>query len=235
MTFLSAAQSAAVRLIGKKPTTFFSSTGKFELEICDLANEVVSDIVKAHEWRNLISLQVMTGDGVTVGFDLPADYDRMPVKAAVYRPQWNAWHYEAARDLDQWRDLINGEPTPSPGYWFILGGQMQFQPPLSDAAQFYYVSGNAVVGADGSPMPVFKTDADSVRFAQNASQGERLLTLGLIWRWRAQKRLEYAEDMSSYEILLAQLTGTDRGSRIFAEGHARMPVGVRSAYPRQLG
>lgn len=235
MTFLTAAQSAAIRLIGKKPATFFSSTDKFAMEICDLANEVVSDIVKAHEWRNLISLQVMTGDGATVGFDLPSDYDRMPIKAAVYRPQWNMWHYEAARDLDQWRDLINGEPTPSPGYWFILNGQMQFQPPLTDAAQFYYIGSNAVADTGGAPKAAFTADNDTVRFVQNAGQGERLITLGLIWRWRAQKRLEYAEDMSSYEILLSQLTGTDRGSRIFAEGRAHMPGDVRSAYPRQLG
>jgi hypothetical protein len=46
MSFLTAAQSAAIRLIGKKPTTFFSSQNTFELEITDLANEIAADLVK---------------------------------------------------------------------------------------------------------------------------------------------------------------------------------------------
>ena len=231
MTFLSAAQSAAIRLIGKKPTTFFSSTNTFELEICDLANDAASDIMKANDWRLLTTLQVMTGDGVTQGFDLPADYDRMPVKAAVFRPDWNNWHYTPATDLDQWRDFINGAPTISPGYWILLSGQMQFQPPISsgDKAQYYYISNKIVLGDGGAPQAQFTKDSDSLRV------DERLLTLALIWKWRAQKRLEYAEDMASYEQLLAQIIGREKGARIYAEGRQTINGNVSVAYPWALG
>ena len=64
---------------------------------------------------------------------------------------------------------------------------------------------------------------------------ERLLTLGLIWRWRAQKRQEYAEDLRNYEIALSEEIGRDKGSQIIAVGAARWPGRVGTSYPGPLG
>jgi hypothetical protein len=232
MSFLTAAQSAAIRLIGKKPTTFFSSQNTFELEITDLANEIAADLVKYADWRSLVTLQTMPGNGVTVGFDLPADYDRMPFAQEVARANWYTWGYVDTPDLNFWRDLINGLASPSPGYWIILDGQMQFQPPISagTTAQYYYISRNIVLDADGvTRKAAFTADGDSLRL------NERLLTLALIWRWRAQKRLEYAEDLQNYEILAAQESGADRGAHILSAGNRRLSWDSQWAYPRSLG
>jgi hypothetical protein len=232
MTFLSAAQSAAVRLIGRKPSTFFSSQDTFSLEITDLANEVAADLVKYADWRTLITLQSMQGDGTTIGFNLPSDYDRMPFDQAVGRANWYTWGYVDAPSLNFWRDLVNGLSSPNPGYWLMLDGQMQFQPPIPSGttAEYYYVSKNIVLDADAATKKrAFEQDADTMRI------DERLLTLGLIWRWRAQKRLEYAEDMQNYEILAAQLSGTDRGASVLSAGGRRFMPNAGVAYPRALG
>lgn len=232
MTFLSAAQSASIRLIGKKPTTFFSSTDQFALEITDLANEVAADLVKYSEWRDLVTLQSMVGNSVTIGFNQPADYDRMPVNQEVNRANFYTWGYVPARDLNFWRDLVNGLASPNPGYWIMLGGQMQFMPaiPTGTTATYYYISKNIVLDADGATKKaVFTKDQDTLII------NERLLTLGLIWRWRAQKRLEYAEDLQSYEILAAQESGTDRGSSILTAGPRNLGWDTSWAYPRALG
>lgn len=232
MTFLAAAQSAAIRLIGRKPTTFFSSQEKFELEITDLANEVAADLVKYADWRVLTSQQSMAGDGVKTSFPMPSDYDRMPFSQDVTRANWYTWGYVDAPDLNYWNDLVNGLASPSPGYWIILDGQMQFRPPISagETAQYYYISKNIVLDADGSTKKaLFSADGDSLRL------NERLLTLGLIWRWRAQKRLDYSEDMQNYEILAAQESSSDRGARILSAGNRRYGWDAGWAYPRNLG
>lgn len=231
MTFLSAAQSASLRLMGKKPTTFFSSTNTFEMEVIDLANEVVSDMVKYADWRRLTLLQQMVGDGVTYGFDLPADYDRMPKGVDLSRANWYTWGYLDAPSLNYWMDLVNGLATPNPGYWILLDGQVQFRPALSagTTAQFFYISKNAVLDSDGTTRkPSFTKDADTYLL------DERVLTLGIVYKWRAQKRMEYAQDFANYEEALMQSSGNDKGARITTPAR-RYSIDAAAAYPRPLG
>lgn len=232
MTFLSAAQSAAIRLGVSKPSAFFSSTNRFEQEIIDLANEVVAEIVKAHDWRALILQRQMPGDGVTTAFDLPDDYDRMPKNTNVGRANWYTWGYVDCPDLNFWDDLRNGLASPSPGYWIMLGGQIQFIPPISadTTAEFYYVSKAAVIdGDDNSRKNEFTKDSDTFVL------DERLLTLGLIWKWRQMKQLNYAEDLKNYEIRIDQLSGEDKGSRVLRLGNRTVGWDATWAYPRSLG
>lgn len=231
MTFLTAAQSAAIRLISKKPTTFFSATDAFSLEICDLANEIATDLMKSQEWRVLTTLKEMNGDGTVTAFDLPDDFDRLTVGGRVFRGKWPEWDYAPVQDLNQWRDLVNGEPTVSPGFWIILGGQMQFQPAITagETAQFYYISKNIVASKAGAPQAQFLKDDDTLRV------DERLLTLGLIWKWRENKGIPRPGDQENYEKALSEVTGKDRGSQIIRVGRGRWSGDVGMAYPRSLG
>lgn len=231
MTLVSVAQSAALRLIGKKPASFFSSQSTFEMEITDLANEVVSDMVKYADWRSLTKQHSMVGDGVTYGFALPADYDRMPIGVGLSRANWYTWGYMDAPSLNYWQDLVNGLASPNPGYWIILDGQVQFRPAVSNGttAQFYYISKNAVVDADdASRKPFFTKDTDTFLL------DERVLKLGIIYKWRAQKRLEFAQDFADYESALMQASSHDKGARIIT-GARRASTDAQLAYPWALG
>ncbi|PZP60009.1 MAG: hypothetical protein DI604_31760 [Delftia acidovorans] len=230
MTFLTAAQSAAIRLIGRKPTAIFSSSSTFELELSDLAKEVVGEIVKYSDWRALTKKFSAVGDGVTAGFNLPDDYDRMPKAQQVSRANWYTWGYVDAPNLNFWHDLINGLATPNPGYWIILGGKLQFAPsiPSGTTAEFYYISSSAVIGNDGQSKPAFTTDNDT--FFLN----ERLITLGLIAKWRAMKRLDYGKDEDDYQQLLAKISSDDKGARVISPGTSRA-FDLDRAYPGALG
>lgn len=231
MSLLSACQEASVQLISKSPSTFFSSTANFEVELRTLANVAARDIAESHDWQALTKLHSMAGDGVEIGFDLPSDYSRMTVKGDVHSPDWTTWRYTPARDLDQFLDFQNGLSIARPGTWILLGGQMQFWPILENAesAQFYYLSKNIVRAESGTLKENFTADSDTFVL------DERLLTLALIWRWRAMKRLEYSEDMANFEKKLSERAGRDRGARILATGPSRMPGNIGIAYPRQLG
>jgi hypothetical protein len=232
MTFLVAAQNAAVQLIGKKPATFFSSTGQFELEICTLANEIVADLVTDKDWRKLTVLKQMVGDGSTVGFDIPEDYDHMPKGMQVHNAQFLTWNYLSAGNLNEWLNYVNGNPLPSPGAWIILDGQMQFNPPVASGttAQYYYISNQIINDGLGGTRSTFSDDNQTLVYP------ERLLTLGLIWRWRAMKRLEYAEDLRNFEKYKDQVAGDDKGSNVVVVGgRRRWPQDIWPAYPWALG
>jgi hypothetical protein len=109
----------------------------------------------------------------------------------------------------------------------ILGGQLQIVPAPATGVvhSYYYISNNIVVGDKAA----FNTDGDAFVLP------ERLLTLSIIWRWRASKRMEYAEDMQNFEIAMSEETARDKGSRILVAGRQRTPYDLRISYPGALG
>lgn len=231
MTIQSALQSAAVRLVGRKPSVFLSASTPLELELVDLANETAKALLASHDWQALTRLFSINGDGSTIAFDLPSDYDRLPKVGSINSESWQTWRYTPARDLDQWFDFNNGLGIASPGSWIILDGKFQIYPApaIGDEANFYYISKNLVRGSDGTLKPEFTADDDTFLL------DERLITLGVIWRWRQQKQLAYADDEKNFDVAEMQAIGKDKGPRLLKSGPARFPGDVRIAYPGSLG
>lgn len=225
MTILSALQSAAVKLNQPRPATVFGSTDTFPVELADLANETATAIAKAHEWQVLTKLATLTGDGATTSYSLPSDYDRLPLKANLLTSQFSS-PLTMARDLDEWLDFQIRPFIGAPGYWIVLGGDVQVVPAIETGvtAKFYYISNQFVSGAKSA----FTLDADTFLLP------ERLITLGVVWRWKAQKGLEYAEHLRNYEIAFSEETGRDRGQRITPMGRRRIPYGAELAYPGNI-
>lgn len=222
MTVLSACQSAATKLNQPRPATVFGSTSPFAQELGDLANEAATAIAKAHDWRRLTTLATITGDGSDTSFALPSDYDRMPLDSNIYGSLARL-PFLKARDLDQWLEFDITPVVGAPGYWINLGGEVQIKPAMASTqtARYYYQSNIIVSGS----KTAFTVDTDTFLLP------ERLLTLGIVWRWKAQKGLEYAEHLKNYEIAFGEEAGRDKGSRVLHMGTPRIPDGASIAYP----
>ena len=210
-------------------TIFVSPTQSRTMwEMLALANEMAQRIAyDTRDWSILKKLNTYNGDDTTTQFSLPSDYKRMLKDSNIYSKQ-NAWiPLRFISDTDEWlqRRLRKffGYPV---GEWTIIGNQINiFPPPPPDAQLSYYYLHNAPVNlAAGGVGTEFVADADS--FAID----ERILKLGMIWQWKAQKGGAYAEDMSSYEDALAMVSGSDKPSPIIV---GRYPVSrdARFAYP----
>jgi len=226
MTLLSACVEAAIELNQTEPTAIFASTDKLSKELRVQANKSATAIMKAYDWQALTKRATITGNSALKAFSLPSDYDRMVSKTNLASSASNI-DLVKATDLDQWDYFQNHLSTTVPGYWMILGGQLQVMPAPGTGVvhSYYYVSKNCVTG----DKPAFTADSDTFVLP------ERLLTLSLIWRWRASKRMEYAEDLTNYEIALAEETSKDKGSRVLVVGRQRVPYNVKTAYPGPLG
>ena len=205
MSILTAVQSASVRVIGVSPTAVFSSTEQVVVEMRNLANDVAIDIARSADWRDLTEIASFTGDGVTTAFPKPTGYDRMVQGSAVDDPgQW-LWGYHAIKSVNDW---MRRDEWISPGGWIILGGEFRFHPAPSGGAEFPYISNLLVRDEEGARKEAFTADDDTFVL------DERLLTLGLIWRYRAQKGLEYAADQANFEIALSERQTKDRGAHV---------------------
>lgn len=226
MTVLSACQQASRLMTLEAPLSIFGSTDTYAIELSALVNESAQAIAKAHDWRKLTVLQTQTGNNAATAFDLPTDYDRMPMHADVYTTR-SRTPLSRVPDLNYWLEIELQNLSGGIGWWFILGGQIHFKPVLSstDAAKYYYISNKIATANDASTKATFSADDDTFRLP------ERLLTLDLIWRWRQMKGLDYAEAMRNFEIAFGEEAGREKGSRIIRVGQARMPNDVNYAYP----
>lgn len=232
MSALTALQNASVRLISRKPTTFFSSTAPFETEMTNLLNEVAVDICGTADWQGLTKIHTFTGDGTTTAFDKPADYDRMLVGQAMADGASWFWNYTNVPDMNTWIAIQNGfylGATP-PGWWMLFGDQFQFAPPPASAARamFPYISNLIARDSGGAPKAAFTTDTDTFVL------DERLLTLGVIWRWREMKLLDYGADQANFDKAFSEAAARDKGSRVIRKGSPRFG-NVPIAWPWELG
>lgn len=228
---LAAMQSAAIRLMGQKPSTFFGATDTFAVEITDLVNEVAEDVAKYQDWQALTRTGTVTGDGTTTDFDLPPDYDRMLQNASVADLSSWFWGFAAYRDINAFLyDQARGF-TGVPGGWIIYTDKLRFAPApsASQIATFPYITQNWATDASTAAKAAFTADTDTFALP------ERLLTLALVWRWREGKKLDASGDQEAFVKALDEYAAKDSGARVYRRNGRRRFPGTHLAWPYELG
>lgn len=208
MTIATAISRAALRVTGDRLGSVYSNNAQIAVELADLANEVAQDIADSHQWQALTSIAQLTGDGTLTAFALPSDYSRMLIGGGIQKQGSWLWSYRHVPSVEEWLHMRNGGFVGYRNTWILLGGQLQFNPAPSGVSMFPYIRNTIVQAENGSLKREFDRDDDEFVL------DERLITLALIWRWREQKGLEYAEDMATYEKALSQQQTRDAGPSV---------------------
>jgi hypothetical protein len=93
-------------------------------------------------------------------------------------------------------------------------------PTASQTMAFEYKTANWVLASDGTTgKSAYSADDDA------ALLDEQIMTIGLIWRWRQVKGLEYAEDFRLYEGMVADAITRDKApTSISMAGMPRLRV-----------
>ena len=215
MAIFAALQSACLRIAGQRPASFFGSSELIAQELADLSNEVANDICQYQDWQRLTKVHNMTGDGAAEEFDFPSDYSRQLLNADMQDLQSWAWGYQHITDINDFLFQKQRGMILTPGAWIIYGGKMHFTPAPSGDASFPYISNNyAIDSATLDRKPAFDTDTDEFVLE------DRLLTLGLIWRWREMKGLGFAGDQEAFTKALDEYASKDAGSKVIRWGGA---------------
>jgi hypothetical protein len=211
------------------PQSVFSGiTGNRTMqEMLSLANEMAARIAYDNrDWTTFKQTQTYNGDGVKTAFDLPDNYKRLLLTANVWRSTSTLVPMSFVPDTDVWLNHRLRNFTGSYGEWTLLGGQMHIYPvmPVGQSSYFAYIDRNSVKLASGGVGPAFLNDDDSFRL------DERLLKLGMIWQWKANKGGAYAEDLGTYSDALAVAMGHDAPAPIIINRRI-ISSDARTAYP----
>lgn len=208
MTLLTLVQETADLLSIPRPATVVGSTDTQTRQLFALANEEGRASAKSYDWQALTREWVWTTNS---GFDqtgaIPDDLDRFysnsfynrttirPMLGPITPQTWQA---------------IKAYPQINSVYLsFRIRNDIYLVTPQGedgDTAAYEYITLNWCVAANGDGKPAFTNDSDTTVLP------EWLFTLGLRWRFRKSKNLDYAEDFRTYQSELQQLQARDGGN-----------------------
>ena len=229
MTLLSVVKDVCSVVGVSQPASVFQNIGgtRTMQEMLSLATEMSQRIAyDTRDWTRLKKVNVFPGDGVKTAFDLPANYKRMLLTGNVWLSTTALQPMIFIPDTDEWMQRRALNRLSAWGEWTIIGGQMLIWPAMGTGttASFAYIDKNCVTLKSGGYGDAYVDDGDAFIL------DERLLKLGMIWQWKAQKGTAYAEDMGTYGDALQTAMGKDSPAPIIIDrGPASKTVNV--AYP----
>jgi len=215
MTLLTVVRDVCATVGVTLPTSVFGSinTDRTMQEMLALANEVAQRIAyDTRDWVALRNLFLAEGDGIAYSFPLPNSFKRITLSGNVRRGDMPTMPLRFENDFDRWCEKFLTGDFQQPGEWLISGGatpgagpELFVRPtvPAGVLVSVPYIQNLCVILSSGGYGERFVDDNDRYRL------DERLLKLGMIWQWKAQKGAPYAEDMGSFSDALALAMGKD--------------------------
>lgn len=240
MSLLTIVQNACNRIGIASPTAVVSSTDAQILQLLALANEEGEELSTgasaglSYDWQALQTEGTFTTTAtesqgaiatIAPGFKYIIDgtiWDRtkrLPVYGSLDPQTW--------QNFKSW-----GVTSPFPKYR-VRGGLLLLMPipAAGDSYFFEYQTQYWATPANGSTLKSAFTADDDVSLLD-----EQIMTAGLIWRWKAAKGFEYAEDFRKYQV---RVTGAiardterpvlDMGRRTDARTGIVIPIGSWNA------
>lgn len=212
MTLLTAVNAAQRKLSLAVTSTVVADGQETQNLLFQLANEEAEEVLERDEYdfpllrrtqsftASLASLQSAPGK--------PTNFQR-----AIPETFWNASQdrkiYGPLTD-EEWA-IANGNAVTSATWQSVMfrndGLHIFPVPTTADTITYDYIINTPVLAVDGSTYKTaFTADNDSYVL------GDRLLRLGIVWRYKADKGRDYAEDLKNYELALSAVSRAQRGA-----------------------
>jgi len=213
MTILSLVQKTARSVGLAVPTTVVGSTDRNTIQLLALANEEGEDLAARTQWTAMWKEQTFTQVAAALqgtiqgGIVSDGDYDYI-----LNDTMWNrttSLPVLGPLNTMDWQTLQAFPVTGPYQQYKIEQGKLYFDPAganATDTIAFHYKTTSWCESSGGTGRSEWTADTDVGRL------DESLMRLGLIWRWKKQKGLEYAEDFNTYERRVMNAIARDGGA-----------------------
>jgi len=207
VTLLAVVQKFCKRTNISSPTTVYGSTDPQIIQIMSLLEEEGNDLSGRGDWQELTNEATHT----TVATESQGAIKTIASNGFRYIKNNTMWD----RDL-QWpiRVINDGDwqatkafAINGPRYHVRIRGGNLLSNPVPTAGltwAFEYVSWNWITDTnDANPDQYFTADTDKILLP------EPIVMIGLRWRWKKEKGLDYEEDYNTYETMVLDALGRE--------------------------
>lgn len=212
MTMLTTVQYFCRRTGLPPPATVAGSTETLVRQIQALLEEEGNDLAARGAWQGITFEATHT----TVATESQGAMSAIATNGFSYLKNETIWDRTdqlpviGPMDGSEWQ-VLKAVTTTGPRYQFRIRGGLLLVNPTPAAGHtwaFEYVSKNWILGADGTTYKQYFTlDTDTILLP------EELVMMGLRWRWKKEKGLDYAEDYNTYEMQVTDALGRDGGKK----------------------
>jgi hypothetical protein len=231
MTLLTTIKRAAVLAGMPAPAIAAAAQDSNTAQMVELARIDAETLAGRHDWSGTVrTTSFATVASVDQAAGLPDDFSRFTFPGGIYG---NWGRINGPMQKGDWSRLTSYPQIQSAlnGAFRIFGGVIQIYPaPTAGRTySFDYITKNLYADEDGLEKAAWDADTDACFIP------ETLIALGVVWRWRALKGLDYGEHMKTAEDEFAKLSGADAGGRAtITVGKARLKAD-EYAFPGVLG
>lgn len=194
------------------PASVIGTSDQQVLQLKALLEEEGKDLSKRHPWESVTFEASLT----TVATESQGAMTTLASNGFLYIKNGTIWDRTSRLPIvgplesQDWQ-MLKAVVTTGPRYQYrIRGGNLLINPAPTASLSWYfeYVSSNWILGADAVTYKAkFTLDTDTLLL------NEDLLLMGLRWRWKKEKGLDYAEDFRTYEEQVKDLMGRSGGKR----------------------
>lgn len=183
-------------------------------EMTAILNATVEELLDRVDWPDPITKDtVITGTGVE-SYDLPADFKRLTHdEYCVYETTTTRRFGIPVKTNGEWTNLKQLGSAGGNRYYRTSGDDedgfsLATYRPLETGSSLTvsYVTKNWLKSS-GTPKNMWTDDEDTLLLPP------RLVTLGVVWRWKKRKGLPFADILAEYEAKLARAANESRGIR----------------------
>ncbi len=196
MSLLTMIQDASLLVGLTEPDSVMSATSDEVKQLRAIAQVEGDDLSRAHDWRKLKTSASIAGDGSTEFWDLPCDWDRQQAGDNLWLEDSPHLPLIGPISDQEMLALKAADASPSRPVWRYFGDQIQIWPVLAstDTVRMEYRSSYWIASEDGTTIRSrWLLDGDTPLMP------ERVVMLGIVWRWKQYKGLDYAEPFNHYQ------------------------------------
>lgn len=230
MTILQIVQQVCLRLAITSPNAVITSVDPQILQLLAISNEEGQSLAERYSWTALQKEVTFT----TVAAQLQGLVETIApgYKFIINDVMWNRttrlpiYGSQSAQD---WQRAVSMNFT-SPYYKYRIKGASLYFFPIPTVGQtvaLEYESKNWVNTSIGGTSNFWSNDADTCVW------NDEIMMAGLMWRWKAEKGLDYSENFITYERLVANAIGRDGSKPMLSscggDGYSYPPAVVVSS------
>jgi len=218
LSLLTLVQRAALRIGLTPPSVVYNSTEQNVKELLECAQEEGEELMRRGTWQVLRKQQTFTAVAQEVQTSaVPSDFDRF-----INETFWNRTRkipFWGPVTPQEWQTLLAWNASPVTNTFTFRGNDILItpNPTAGDTMAFEYISKNWCQSSGGTAQSAWAADTDT------GILDEKLMRLGVIWRYKQKKGFNFSADLENYETQVKQALTKDMPMQTVSFGDTQMP------------